>query len=302
VSDLLIQPVVGRLRSDAMELTFSRLPAEERAAQAAAALASLDSGRIPPEGLLGAWRGQRLVGVVYASVQPGRTAMVWPPRCVAEEPDATALELLQTACRWLGEYDLSCAVALVRPGEKADEAALRQTGFDFFADLLYLVALRSDFPEPGPTAPIEFEPYAPDQRGRLIEVMEGTFVQTLDCPRLNEIRRTEDVLESYRGEGDFDPDLWLLVRHEGRHVGCLLMADSRECDTMEVLYMGLLPWCRGRGWGVKIAQYAQRRAARAGRSRLAVAVDESNLPALDMYAAAGFRAWDRRRAYLKRFS
>jgi RimJ/RimL family protein N-acetyltransferase len=50
-----------------------------------------------------------------------------------------------------------------------------------------------------------------------------------------------------------------------------------------------------------MVRYAQWRAGQAGRARLVLAVDAANGPAIRLYAAAGFQAWDRRTVYARIF-
>jgi GNAT superfamily N-acetyltransferase len=109
----------------------------------------------------------------------------------------------------------------------------------------------------------------------------------------------EDVLAGYQATGCFAPERWLIVRSGGQDVGCLLLADHPRDGNWELVYMGLVPLSRGRGWGREIVRYAQWLTAQAKRPRLVVAVDDANHPALQVYAVKGFRAWDRRRVYVK---
>ena len=69
----------------------------------------------------------------------------------------------------------------------------------------------------------------------------------------------------------------------------------------EKFLVGVVPFARGRSWGMDITRHAQWLTSRAGRPRLVLAVDAANEPAISMYAALGFRAWDRRTLYLKIF-
>ncbi len=131
--------------------------------------------------------------------------------------------------------------------------------------------------------------------------MEATYQQTRDCPQLNGVRDVEDVLAGYRAAGVFDAGRWLIVRHAGTDVGCLLLTDFPEHDNWELTYMGVAPSARGNGWGIEMVRYAQWRARLAGRSRLVLAVDAANDPAIRMYVAAGFQAWERRTVCVKVF-
>jgi len=79
----------------------------------------------------------------------------------------------------------------------------------------------------------------------------------------------------------------------------LLLADHPSARHWELVYMGLVPEARGRGWGRQITQHAQLMARRAGVDRIVLAVDAANSPALEMYRAAGFEKWDRRHVLVR---
>ena len=87
----------------------------------------------------------------------------------------------------------------------------------------------------------------------------------------------------------------------GDDVGCLLLTDFPEHENWELTYMGVAPSARGNGWGAHIVRYAQWRARLADRLRLVLAVDADNGPAITLYAAAGFQAWERRTVFVKVF-
>ena len=129
---------------------------------------------------------------------------------------------------------------------------------------------------------------------RLISLMDRTYKDTADCPALNGIRETSDVVDGYRAVGRFSPDLWLLVRHADQDIGCLLLTDHPDDHALELVYMGIVPESRGRGFGIEIVRYAQWVTRTHGRQRLLLAVDAANAPAIEIYAAAGFISWDRR--------
>ena len=284
---------------EALELVFSHLPAEEREQQVQTLLTHGRSGRVSLECLLEARRGGQLVGAVFSQILPGKTAVVWPPRVMPGQPASLSGELLEAACRRLAAGEVRVAHALLETVTEADDAALRASGFDPLADLLYLVSLEDQFPTSRPTSPLEFEPYRPYNHDRLARVVKATYEQTLDCPRMNDVRSIDEVLQGYRGTGVFDPDRWLIVRHGGGDVGCLLLADHPEHGNWELVYMGLVAAARGNGRGADVARYGQWLAGRAGCGRMVLAVDAENAPAIAMYAAGGFQAWDRRSVFAK---
>jgi ribosomal protein S18 acetylase RimI-like enzyme len=113
------------------------------------------------------------------------------------------------------------------------------------------------------------------------------------------LRPTREVLLGYREIGVQRNDWWFIARYDGRDIGCLLLADHRPAAHAELVYMGLIPEMRGRGWGVFLAHQAQLIAASSGVERLILAVDAANLPALRHYQAAGFQFWEQRTVVVK---
>lgn len=299
--DPLIAPVDPARRPAACELLVARLEQSLRRRQADALLEALDRRRVPPDGLLGAWRGERLVGAVLAQLQAGKTAVVWMPGLIPEEPGSTARELLEAATNWLERQGTCVAQVMLESVNDSARASLESAGFAYLVDLLYLVCLPTAFPRTEPASPLRYETYSPRNHDRFARVVEATYRQSLDCPALDGVRHVEDVLEGYREASDFDPELWRLAVYEGRDVGCLLLADHPEMGNCELVYMGVAPSQRGRRWGLALTRVAQWVARRRQRERLVLAVDRQNQPALNIYAEAGFEAWDRRTVFARIF-
>ncbi len=276
-------------------LVFGHLTPSDRAAQVNMLIGSETAANTAAEGLLTARRDGQVVGAVFFQVQPGRTALVWPPRLADGEPETTACALLETACQRLQGKGVCLAMALLESPAGADEPLLGQVGFAPLADLSYMVSTEDHFPRSQPSGPLQLEPDSQVNHDRLVGVIEATYEQTLDCPRLNGVRRTEDVLAGYRATGVYSPENWLIVRHDRRDVGCLILADHPSHGNFELVYMGVMPRYRGKRWGVDITRFAQWRAARTGRQRLVLAVDAANVPAIDMYRSVGFQVWEQRR-------
>jgi ribosomal protein S18 acetylase RimI-like enzyme len=202
-------------------------------------------------------------------------------------------------------------------GEDAD--LLRFAGFRHFSDLLYLVCLDRDFPtvefgsvefgsvefssieiESGPLSPgVEFLAMGQEHEEQIAKLVEATYIDTRDCPAVNGLRPIEDVLLGYRATGRYDSQGWLVVRHQGEDVGCLITADHPQHNTRELIYMGLVPTARRQGLGTAVVRHALWLTAQAGLQRLVLAVDAANEPALRMYAAAGFQAWDRKSVFIR---
>ena len=296
---LQIVSATPRSMGEVLSLVFSKHEPQDALNRVRAALAEYRCGRLPLAGLLAARRAGNLVGAAFAQVLPGRTATFWPPRLVAPEPEETAERLTSAAVEHARESGVKVIHALLDGQAEAGEVAkLEGAGFTALAELYYLLADKHEFPTVRPAGPLTFEPCTAEKHERLCEVVEATYEETLDCPDLEGIRSAKEVLEGYGAGGESYPPHWYVIRHEGRDVGCLLLADYGEHGNCELTYMGIVPSARGNGWGVLVTLYAQWVTVSVERDRIVLAVDSANHPARNMYAAAGFRGWDRRRVYM----
>jgi len=285
----------------ALGLVFCDQPPESRGAHVAGLLRQSQSGSLPLNGLLAARRGEAVVGAVWAQLQPGRVAAVWAPQLAEEEPPDTGQQLAITAVDYLRTHDVRLAQCLLETDTGDCVGWLHQAGFMHAADLLYLVSTVGRFPTAPTNVDLEYHPCDTVSRDRLVEIVERTYQDTLDCPTMNGVRAMQDVLDGYRKIGTFDANRWLIVRHADSDVGCLLLTDHEDAGQWELIYMGLVPETRGKGWGLEVTRHAQWMCREAGRKRLVLAVDASNGPALEQYASAGFMSWDRRSVFLRIF-
>ena len=287
---------------------FSDLTEAERIEQVQACLDSFDDHSQPEKEtiLLGCLENGNLIGAVLAQIQAGRVAMVRPPRLSDVQRPEIAEALLHGVCEQLCSSSMSMAHVLFETVDENDDRALRGCGFTRLAELLYMSCEQSYFPAKRPSQSpladrLDFEPYTAANHDRFSQTVEKTYNQTLDCPRLNGVRSIEDVLAGYRDLGEFSPERWFIVSHQGCDVGCLVIADHPEHDSCELVYMGIVASARGHGWGKEIAQYAKWVTSTANRPRLVLAVDSENRPAIDMYSSVGFRVWEKRIVYAKFF-
>ncbi len=293
----------GSLLEPALRLALTPLPAAERQRLITGALAAKATSASaldrPAPHVFAALEGERLVGAVWTEPQLGRATTLSPPQLVDREPDATGVALLEAVLDAAKSQGFALAQALLAVAAGHDFERFLAAGFDHACDLLYLVSQSKNFPTQCPNDELEFAPVRAFDDPELAAVVAATYEGTLDCPQLNDVRSAAEVLISYRTAGDFDPERWLLVRHAGQPVGCLLLADHPSANQWELVYMGVSPAARGRGWGQSIVRYAQWLARLAGRARLVLAVDAANGPAIAAYERAAFLAWDRRCVLLK---
>jgi ribosomal protein S18 acetylase RimI-like enzyme len=296
---LTIRPTPPERQTAALDLLFANLSPAEKSAQMTLTLAAVRCRSVSTEGLLIAERAGRMVGAGCASSLGGKSALVCPPQMSAAEAETTCGELLHAIEDWMRSQQWTLATAYLTDGDSPEARRLSAAGYEQAAVVAYLLSESHDFPKHPPATRLEFVRFTEEQWLRLIAIVGATYIGTRDCPRLNGVRETRDVLEGYRTSGSFSPANWLIVRHADEDVGCLLLADHAKDNHMELVYMGVVPAARGRGLGTDITRQAQWLTSCAGRASLVLAVDAENSPALRGYAACGFREWERRRAFLK---
>ncbi|MBX3356079.1 MAG: GNAT family N-acetyltransferase [Phycisphaeraceae bacterium] len=288
-------PVLARLlgRDAHHAARFERFAADERLSLDHLWGAFDDSGRVNAALLL--------------TPYPGRTAMLTLSTLRSREEESAAREALLTALSEAATMDLAIVQALFEPRFDREIGVLRDSGFRRLAALASMeramarpvrgrVEASSPLP-PGAT----LEGYADDAEGRraLAGLLEATYRDTLDCPGLAGMRRPEEVLEGHRRGGRFDRSLWTILRLEDEPVGAVLLNAAPQIQALELVYLGLVPEARGRGFGRVLLERALSLASREAVNRIVLAVDEENTPALRLYRAAGFRCASRRVALVR---
>ena len=234
-----IHPCDPSHRNLAFELLLREFPPEERASLVERLATITHPAQL--SGLLGAYRANQLCGIVWAQCQPGNTAVLWPPQLFEQDASATADALLDAALDHCLAGNTRLVQSMLSTDSSSTASLLRRHGFTHLADLLYLVAHRLQFPDSPPAPDLEFESFQESQYSRFAQLIESTYLHSLDCPALDGVRPLDDVLNGYRNTGEFSPSRWLFVRQSYCDVGCLLLADHPADDQWELVYMGVRP-------------------------------------------------------------
>ncbi|MCI0361748.1 MAG: GNAT family N-acetyltransferase [Planctomycetaceae bacterium] len=291
-------PVIRRIAIDgdagALALTAQAWPDIERPIQMAAIAGFVTDGKKDELVLIAAHRESRLCGALLGQVLAGRAAMVWPPQLARGEQQAIARDLLDELHRELRAAGTCVTQALLENARGSAAQILQAAGYQCAGEVLSMAAEPDSFPDHAPRLDFDLEPYSPAAHDRLIRLLEATYRGSLDCPSADGLRDAADVLAGYRAVSQFRPELWFFVKHDGNDAGCLLLADHPAQQQLEIVYLGVSPEHRGRGWGLALARHAQWLARQMGRQKVVLAVDAANRPAIGAYQAAGFAGWDRR--------
>jgi ribosomal protein S18 acetylase RimI-like enzyme len=295
-----VVPCPAALVRDALELVLRELAPEQRDDIAAQVEAASETANSIGDALFVARSGSGVCGAAWGQPQPGKTAIFWVPQLTQAADAAVAERLTQAVARALDAANVEMSQALLLDRSSPIAAVLESAGFCYLAELMYLAGESSAIPHGRPDlAGLEFVAYDDSQRGRLIDLLERTYLASHDCAAMNGKRQMDDVLDGYQATGVYRPESWLIVRGDGRDLGVLLLAEEPAAGHFELVYMGVVPEARGHGWGGRIARHALWLAQRAGAERVVLAVDAANGPALAMYDKAGFIVWDRRAAFVR---
>lgn len=259
-------------------------------------LAGGSGGRQSFDDFLVAERGGRLLGVVAIRRVSDRLAQ-WSLQTQRAGPRSIPARLLRALDEWLSQSASMWAVTAERC---VSDELLAQLGYERIAETCYLDRSLVDDAIHEVGNALDFRPAAAVSPQRLAKAIASTFQGTLDCPALGECLSADDLLSIHRRLGTYSHTLWRVARHAVEDVGCVLLDLDADKHTCQLLYMGLAPRWRGRGWGRQLVEHACRCAVAHQARRIHLAVDVANTPAWRMYLAAGFSVYDSGRVYLKR--
>lgn len=245
----------------------------------------------PPNGRLGP--------VALVVPRPGRTGMLFVSRPRRRREEPLLAQVIQHAIGGVNPDEVAIVQALVSPGDDGEQRALAAAGLSQLATLEYMQRAVPTSPLKAPLPEgVELQTYDRSLRPRFIEALNLSYEATRDCPALQGLRRTDDVLEGHMAAGTFRADLWSLVRIDGETAGVMLLNPIPAQRCVELVYFGLAANVRGRGVGRALIHRALKIAATTGLPTLTLAVDRDNAPAMRLYEAAGFYRVARKHAWL----
>lgn len=301
-----VQPCPPGDRQAALGVLYRRVPAALRTRLIADALEDAARGYIDLTGLWVARRRGKIVGAMLTQPLAGHAAAVWAPEVDPSwHRTATAVALVRAALAELRARGFQIAQALLDESSPPRGASdLAAGGMPRVTELVYLDRPTSVPLELAPDLPaLDWESFGPSTERGFREVLQATYIDSLDMPELEGIRSLDDVLASHRAAGRFVPERWRVARVRGEPgAGAIvLLSEIPERDAWEVAYLGLTPAARGRGVGRAVLAEALALASE-HVGTLELAVDVRNRPANRLYHAADFTPFDRRFVHLARLN
>lgn len=310
--NLTVTTVDASRREMALRLLFARFPVEEQEARWRDALLAGEQGRLDLSGLLLAMAEDLPVGAALMMLQSDGVALVWPPvvSCGAIDADAVEDALMAEICCRIDASGARLGQSLLTPDDNVESALLTRHGFTHAADLFFLA--RTCQPSDAMLPPndssgepqlsarsVTFETYRDDNASRFADILEQSYLHSLDCPFLKDFRTGKESIASHKLSGVFDPSLWFLYSIDGNDAGVLLLNEHPEQDSMELVYLGVSPTWRGLGLGRHMLRAGVRIAAERGCAAMFLAVDCENRFANAVYAEFAFAELARRRVWLR---
>lgn len=233
----------------------------------------------------------------------GRTAMVFTSPVAGRDELPLHARLADALCLAQDGGRIRLVQSLLDPHQVNERRALERADFQPLATLIYMQRAA----EPAtrrPTPPDLGEGFQvthgyDDHRPLFAGIIAASYEGTLDCPGLLGLREIDDVIDGHRGTGRFHPDLWFAWRCDGEPVGVMLLSEVPQRRAVELVYLGIAqPW-RGRGLARRALHLAFDVATQRGATSIILAVDERNVPALNLYRALAFRPTSRKTAMIR---
>lgn len=211
-----------------------------------------------------------------------------------------ARRLLRLIARQLEPLDLALIQAMAEPHEEHKIKLFTSVGFARLAELIMMQAAveldandnDNDNDQRPPAG--RWVAYQDDLAGRFGQTIVETYRGSLDCPELTGLRTADEIIEGHRYSGIHEPAGWWLLQVDGRDAGVLLLnASEEDPQRLELVYMGIVDWARGKGFGKEVLRQAMRIANNLGKTKIKLAVDTRNTPAIKLYQRFGFQETSR---------
>jgi ribosomal protein S18 acetylase RimI-like enzyme len=246
---------------------------------------------IDPAELWIATSGDQLIWAVLPIPSPGRTVLLFMPADYSDDLQRrAAIELTERVLQHYIDRNTQLAQALFESFDQRMIDLFVSLQFRRLAELVYLQGVpRKGYAFPKLPAGMQWMTYSEQTHSLFAAAIQQSYAQSLDCPGLAGMRSIEDVIAGHKGVGEFDPATWFVLLEQNNPVGVALVTALPAHQTMELVYLGLIPSARGRGLGEILFRQVLASTAHSAFGRINFAVDGSNRPALTLYYRHGMQ-------------
>jgi ribosomal protein S18 acetylase RimI-like enzyme len=124
------------------------------------------------------------------------------------------------------------------------------------------------------------------ERAFFIRVFRETLPGSLDAPHLPVCRNGTRLMRSFEERGTSEAEDFAVLTVDDKPAGIVILV--KEDGAMEILYLGVVPSMRRRGFGALLMKRALSRAHARAADRVTAYVDSDNRPALALYWSFAF--------------
>ncbi|HWB53320.1 MAG TPA: GNAT family N-acetyltransferase [Tepidisphaeraceae bacterium] len=246
---------------------------------------------IDPASLWIATHNGQLIWPILPVTSPGRTMLLFVPADYRDSMQAQAARVLsEKVLAYYSSRDIQLAQLLLEPSDHRIIDLYASFGFKRLSELIYLQGTpRRNCAYPPLPAGFELRTYDSHTHDLFAAAIQQSYSESLDCPTLSSMRGIDDVFASHKAAGEFDPEKWFVMLEKGVPLGVVLVAPLPSHQTMELVYLGLIPQARHRGLGDLLFRQALAITAHSPHMQLHFAVDSFNRPALKLYYRYGMQ-------------
>jgi len=232
---------------------------------------------------------------------PGRVSTIMIPTTIIDDSIADIIvTMLKRAIELARNREIHLIQALSRVETQFIGRIYELAGLQYLAQLIYLKGDIKGFRYTNKSPQLlNWRTYSDHTHELFAQVIEGTYENSLDCCLLHERRNIEDIIWSHRSTGRFDPGHWFIGLSNEDPVGVILLSYIEDRHSYEVVYMGVLPKWRRKGYGLALLGQSVLIAEKGGVGNLTITVDSQNKPAQKLYNNFGFQEVDRRNVWIK---
>lgn len=230
---------------------------------------------------------ERVVGTIGVLGRPDGVGLVFPPELDGGPVDL-AEQLVSAALGRLRRAGVAFAQLTLPVAESAQAGPFVRSGFVPLTEALMLGrTLDSTTSEEfcSELTPVACDPFADEHL--LTELIARISQGSLDCPELDQFRTPSMLLAAHREASLDGRARWCRYEAHGVTVGATLATVVDDEDAWELLFFGVCPEARGRGYGAAMLDLMMSEARR-HTTRIRTAVDVRNRYAIECYVDAGY--------------
>ncbi len=228
-------------------------------------------------------------------INPGASANV-----ILTELNETTINQLTFFANQLENLDIGFLQCIINENEIEKEKILQKAGFRLLCPLNIMEAnlLKNTLPNIENNSNINWLKFTDTPENEFENIIWATYENSLDCPEITGLRTKREILIGHKYSGDFTPRFWKILQCDNKNAGIILLNQSVEqSDRLDLIYMGIVPEFRGRKLAKTMLTRTMIQAKNNAKTKMCLAVDSRNIPAINLYRKLGFCTIQRQKVF-----